>query len=74
MFWRCKVGLNIGAAGFIAAITANLVRTMAQYAAALFYGSLLIVIFVVAGMVTHYWRIYAKVPAGGAANGQSPTE
>jgi len=58
MFWPWKLGIGIGSAGLIVAITANLVRNEGQITRrALMFCSFLIAIFIVAGVVTYYYHV-----------------
>jgi hypothetical protein len=58
MFWPWKLGIGLVSAGLIVAITANLVRNEGKITGrALMFGSFLIVIFIVAGVVTYYYHV-----------------
>jgi hypothetical protein len=58
MFWPWKLGIGVAAAVLIVAITANLVQNEGQFTRrALMFCSLLIAIFVLAGVVTYYYHI-----------------
>jgi hypothetical protein len=62
MFWPWKLGIGIASAGLIVAITANLVRNDGQITRrALLFCSLLIAIFMLAGVVTYYYHLNEPV-------------
>ncbi len=59
MFWPWKLGLAVGSAGLIVAITADLVRNDGRFTRrAVVFFSCLIVVFVVAGVVTYYYHVH----------------
>jgi hypothetical protein len=63
MFWPWKLGLGIGAALLVVAITANLVENDGAITRlALTLGSFLIVVIVVAGMVTYFYHLNEPPP------------
>src|ERR1035438_1715429 len=62
MFWPWKLGLALGAAGLIVAITATLLLNDGQITRrVLLFCSLLIATFVVAGVVTYYYHLNEPV-------------
>jgi hypothetical protein len=62
MFWPWKLGISLASAGLIVAITANLVRNDGRITRRiLLFCSLLIAIFVLAGVVTYYYHLHEPV-------------
>jgi hypothetical protein len=62
MFWPWKLGIGVAAAGLIVAITANLVRNDGLITRRiLLFCSLLISIFLLAGVVTYYYHLNEPV-------------
>jgi hypothetical protein len=62
MFWPWKLGLGFGAAWLVVAITANLVRNEGAITGrALLFCSLLITLFLLAGVVTYYYHVHEPV-------------
>jgi hypothetical protein len=58
MFWPWKLGVGTSTAALIVAITANLLRNDGRVTRkAVAFASLLIAIFVVAGVVTYYYHV-----------------
>ena len=73
MFWPWKLGLGLGAAGLIVAITASLLQENAHVTRrVLMLCSLLIVVFAVAGMVTYYYHL--NEPVDPQENDDEPTK
>ena len=62
MFWPWKLGLALAAAGLIVAATANIIQHDGEITRrAILFGSLLIVTFAVAGIVTYYYHLNEPV-------------
>jgi hypothetical protein len=58
MFWPWKLGLSVGAALLIVAITANIVQNNgALTRRALLFGTLLLATMAVAGVITYYYHV-----------------
>jgi hypothetical protein len=62
MFWPWKLGIGFASAALVVAITANLVRNDGRITRrALLFGSLLITLFLLAGVVTYYYHLHEPV-------------
>src|ERR1700733_7491160 len=62
MFWPWKLGIGVASAGLIVAITANLVRNDGSITRpGIIFCSLLIAIFLLAGVVTYYYHLNEPV-------------
>src|SRR5580692_8773568 len=75
MFWPWKLGIGIAAAGLIVAITANLVRNDGSITRrAVMFCSLLIAIFLLAGVVTYYYHVNEPVEQEEDQDDDSPAK
>jgi hypothetical protein len=73
MFWPWKLGLGLGAAGLIVAVTASLLHANGQFSRrVLLLCSLLIAVFAVAGVVTYYYHL--NEPVDQQENDDEPTK
>jgi hypothetical protein len=62
MFWPWKLGIGAACAGLIVAITANLAQNDGRITRrALWFCSLLIAVFITAGVVTYYYHVNEPV-------------